>query len=202
MSWMGRGLHRSTEDSSWADPWKPSRTDLGRKEDSKLRFPRRGPDRGLEDVASAGLASNPRIPLVAGAVLPIAALAEADPGEAFDRFDPHHIFGVLVAELALDPEPERGAVAGFEGRIVHRPGEDGLRMESVDQVDALIIRNAAEIVGAVEDDVARLAPEPGAVKHQPQRQSGPLADRAPALDAIVAGDLGARGEPPDPVQGQ
>ena len=70
------------------------------------------------------------------------------------------------------------------------------------EVDALVIRGAAEIVGAVEDDVARLGPEARALEQQPERHAGPFPDRAPPLDAIVAGDLGPRGQPPDPVQGQ
>ncbi len=110
------------------------------------------------------------IPLVAALILPIAALAETDPGEAVDGFDPHHIFGVLVAELALDPEAERRAVADLERAVVHRPGEQGLRVEGVDQIEALIIRDAVEIVGAVEDDEARLRPQSGAVQQQAQAE--------------------------------
>src|SRR4051812_37007526 len=142
--------------------------------------------------------SDAGIPLVADAILPITALAEADPRQAVDGFDPHHELGVLVAELPFDPEAKRRAVADLEGFVVHRPGEDGLRVEGIDEIDALIIRIAAEIVGAVEDYVAHLLPQPGAMQQQPQRHARPFADRAPALDAIVAGDLGARREPPDP----
>ena len=49
--------------------------------------------------------SNPRVPLVA-AVLPEAAATARDLGEIVDRLDAHDVFGHLVAELTLDPEPE------------------------------------------------------------------------------------------------
>ena len=62
----------------------------------------------------------------------------------------------LVAELAFDPKPQRRAMADRQGAVVHAVGEDGLRMEGVDQVDALVVGRAAEIVGAVQDDVARV----------------------------------------------
>ena len=50
--------------------------------------------------------SDPGIPLVAF-VLPVAALAAADGGEALHQLDRLHVLGVLVAELALD----RGSAA-------------------------------------------------------------------------------------------
>ncbi len=73
-------------------------------------------------------------------------------------------------------------------------------MEGVDQVDALIIGPAAEAIHAVEDDVARLVAQPRLVEQQRQRHAGPFADRRPALDAVVAGDLGAARHAPDLVE--
>jgi len=72
-------------------------------------------DGALEELVQqphrfALLRSNPRVPLVT-AVLPIASLAAADPGQAGDYFDPGEELGVLVAELALDPQPQGSAVA-------------------------------------------------------------------------------------------
>ena len=104
--------------------------------------------------------SDPRVPLVA-AVLPEAAAAARDVGEAFDRLDAHHVFRHLVAELALDPQPQRRAVLDGQGREVHLVGEDGLRMKGVDEVDRLVIvagvvERLLERVGAEEGDVARL----------------------------------------------
>src|SRR5207244_401359 len=54
--------------------------------------------------------SQPRIPLVA-AIFPEAALALADTVEPFDGLDAGQVFGVLVADLALDAQPQRRAVA-------------------------------------------------------------------------------------------
>ena len=48
-------------------------------------------------------------------------------------------------------------------------------------------------VEAVEHDVARLGPQPGPAQHRRQPRPLPLADRRPALDAVVLGDLGPRG---------
>src|SRR5205085_3522665 len=146
-------------------------------------------DRGAAGGAPAAL--DARIPFVVVAILPEAALAAKEAGERRPRLDPADIFGVLVAELALDPEPERRAIGNGEQLVVHPPGEDRLRVEGVDQVDALIIRPLAIAIQAMEDDVARLVPEAGAVEDQGKRRPGPFADRRPALDAVVAGELGA-----------
>src|SRR4051794_26427764 len=81
--------------------------------------------------------SNPRIPFIIVAILPEAAFSVPQAGEAVARFDPHQIFGLLVAELALDAQAQRRAVGDLEVAVVERPGEDGLGMEGVDQVDAL-----------------------------------------------------------------
>ena len=62
--------------------------------------------------------------------------------------------------------------------------------EGIDEVDALVIGPAAQRVGAAEDDELRFRLEPGHVEQVLQLRPGPLADRAPALDAIVPGNLG------------
>ncbi|MFS0771168.1 hypothetical protein [Sphingomonas sp. 1P08PE] len=49
--------------------------------------------------------------------------------------------------------------------VVHAPGEDGLESVGVDQVDTLVIMLAIEIVGAMEDDLAR--PAAGAPSARP-----------------------------------
>ena len=48
--------------------------------------------------------SNPGVPLVIDIILPIAAHAALDPGEAIDRLDPLDVLRLLVAELPLHPE--------------------------------------------------------------------------------------------------
>ena len=74
---------------------------------------------------------------------------------------------------------------------VHAPGEDRLRMEGVDQVDALVIGLVAEPVGAVEDDVSGARAQARRVEDARQLDAVPFADRAPPFDAIVARDLHA-----------
>ncbi len=49
------------------------------------------------------------------------------PAKLSDRFDPHHVFRHLVAELPLDAEPQRRAVRDGKRLVVHLVGENGLR---------------------------------------------------------------------------
>ena len=88
----------------------------------------------------------------------------------------------------------RRAVADGQRPSVHAMGENGLRVERVDQIDALVIGFARqidrELVGAVKHDEARVGLS-RTVSSTCARRPGPLADRAPAFDAIVACDLAA-----------
>ena len=122
--------------------------------------------------------------------------ARPEIGKALHGFDPHDVFGHLVAELPLDPQAQRRAMRDRQRLVVHVVGEDRLRMEGVLQVDALVIAAGAverllERIGAGEDDVARVRLR-ARRRAAPQRHALPLADAAPTLDAIVPGDLGAR----------
>src|SRR6202453_4601377 len=142
--------------------------------------------------------SNPRVPFVT-AVLPEAAAAARDLGEIVDRLDAHDVFGHLVAKLALDPHSQGRSVLDLERRVVHLVSEDRLRMKRVDEPDRLVIAAGVverlfERVGAEQGDIARLWLEPRSRQHRRQLRALPLADAAPALDAIVAGDLRARGQ--------
>ena len=112
-------------------------------------------------------------------------------------FEAHQVLGLLVAELALDPQAQRRAVRHRQVLAVHAVGQDGLRVEGVNEVDALVVE-----AGAVEGLLqvrrrsgtrhsARRLREPGVSQQHAQRDAGPLADGAPALDAVVARDLGA-----------
>src|SRR5579872_3910393 len=94
--------------------------------------------RGRTRQARAGRRLNPRVPFVA-AILPEAAAASAERSEFLARLDPHDIFRHLIAELALDPEPQWRAMLDRQARAVHVIGEDRLRMEGVDEIDALVI---------------------------------------------------------------
>ena len=67
-----------------------------------------GGDRGRGRALKRGCggavrALDPRVPGVAAAILPIAALAEVEVVDPLARLDAHDELGVLVAELALDP---------------------------------------------------------------------------------------------------
>jgi hypothetical protein len=81
--------------------------------------------------------SDPHIPLVI-AILPKPALGVPNPVEPVGHLDAHHIFGVLVAELPFDPQP-RGTVTDGERDVIESLGKNGLRMESVDQIDAFVL---------------------------------------------------------------
>src|SRR5215831_1389843 len=78
------------------------------------------------------------IPLVA-AIFPISPFAGPDGGKAFDRFNLHYIFGHFIAQLPLDPQPQRSPMRHLQRRVVHFVGEQSLRVESVLQPDALVI---------------------------------------------------------------
>lgn len=103
----------------------------------------------------------------------------------------HDELCVLVAELALDPEADRGAVADRQLPVVHAVGEDCLRMKGVGEINALIVGHPGEVIGAVQDHVARRRLHLDLVQHRAKRNPGPLPDRAPPFNAVVAGDLGA-----------
>src|SRR5437868_14972255 len=128
---------------------------------------------------------NPRVPLVVDIIFPIAALAALHPREAVDGLDSLDILGLLVAELALDPQAQRGAVRDRQKMAGRPPGDRRSRVEGVDQVDALVIGLVTEAVGAVEYDVLRAGAEGGMFEQPPQLDAVPLADRAPALNAVV-----------------
>src|SRR5262249_58751749 len=77
--------------------------------------------------------------IVVFVVLVLAAVALSnvrDAGHEFDRLDPlHH----LVAELVLDPEPQRGAVDPVERPAVHLVGEDALGVKYVGHAVAVVV---------------------------------------------------------------
>src|SRR6202012_5280938 len=73
------------------------------------------------------------------------------------------------------------------------------RMKGVDGADRLVIAAGVverflERVGAEEGDVARLRLQARSGPHRRQLRALPLADGAPALNAIMPGDLRARGQ--------
>src|SRR5262245_37995399 len=87
---------------------------------------------------SDGRRSNPRVPFVA-VVFPIAAIAPADSVEAVDRLDAGDEFRHLVAELPFYAETHRRTVFQFQRPPIHLVGENGLGMEGIDEIDALVV---------------------------------------------------------------
>ena len=57
--------------------------------------------------------------------------ASADRVQAGDRFDPLEVFGVLVAQLPLDPQPQGRAVGHRQGFVVQPVGDYGLGVKGI-----------------------------------------------------------------------
>src|ERR1700733_14762286 len=138
--------------------------------------------------------SDPGIPGVA-LILPVAPLPFTDMSVSFDQLDAHDVFRHLIAELALDTKADRSAVCNREDLVVHLVGEDGLRMHGLRQIDTLIVfcvRIAAlHRIGTVKHRVSRGRLWLDLTDDFAERHPLPLADAAPALDTVMAGDLGA-----------
>src|SRR6185369_2141364 len=130
---------------------------------------------------------DPGVPLVT-LIFPIAALAAGDVGEALDQLDPHQIFGVLVAQLTLDPQPDRRAVRYRQRLVVQLVGQNCLRMVGIFEIDALVVGAGAIVlhrIRAVEYDIPCGGFRLDDVEQRTKLRALPLADRAPTLDTIV-----------------
>src|ERR1051326_3029501 len=129
-------------------------------------------------------------------------MAVADLGKAVHNFNSPNVLGLLVAELLRDAQAQGRPVADRQSLAVKPVGEDRLLMTGPDEIDALVVtgaateRAAAQRVVAVEHDIARGRLDACTVEDTRQLHAGPLADAAPALDAVMAGGLGAGGHPP------
>src|SRR5205807_9266514 len=181
----------------YANPWAP-RVSIDR-EDGLVRARSVGPPESHAPLAKGGL--DPRVPLVA-AILPVPPLPATDGREGLHQLDAHDVLGHLVAELALDAQTERRAVLDRQRAVVDLVREDGLGMERVVEVDALVVPvpGAVHTVCAVEDDVPGSGADADLVENSAQRDSRPLGDRAPPLHTIVARDLRPRRKPPEALQ--
>jgi hypothetical protein len=73
------------------------------------------------------------------AIFPEPAVAATEHVEPVGQLDAHQIFRLLVAELPFDPRPQRGTMTGRKRSVVESVHKNGLRMESVDQIDAFVI---------------------------------------------------------------
>ncbi len=140
-------------------------------------------------------ASDSGVPFVP-AVFPIAAVPAPQAVETIHWFDVHDVFGLFVPQLPLDPEAQGSAVADAEVLAVHLVGKDGLRVNRIDGIDALVIAAATieclfEFVGTMQHDGTRRWLQPGQPQQAAKRNARPFADGAPSLHAVMAGNLGA-----------
>src|SRR6516164_4056355 len=93
------------------------------------------------------------------------------------RRDP---FRVLEPELGRDAKLQRIAVARRQDLVGNLEGEKGLRVQRRRHVDAGVVS-----VGALKADIFRRQVRADALQEGPERDTGPLADHAPAFDANV-----------------
>src|SRR5262245_21769920 len=73
---------------------------------------------------------NSGVPFIA-LVFPISAFPTADVAEGLDQLDTHHILRVLIAELALESEPQRRTMRDIQWPTVQLIGQNGLGVEGV-----------------------------------------------------------------------
>src|SRR6516225_8463097 len=93
------------------------------------------------------------------------------------RRDP---FRILEPELGRDAKLQRIAVARRQDLVGNLEGEKGLRVQRRRHVDATVVS-----VGALKADIFRRQVRADALQEGPERDTGPLADHAPAFDANV-----------------
>src|SRR5580704_16382294 len=129
-------------------------------------------------------------------VFPPAAAPLPDRVEPIDDLDAIDVLRVLVANLHLYTKAEGRTVADRQLLAIHSVSQDGLRVERVLQVYALVVVLAVKIdlVQAMKYDVARIRSKSRECEETCQLDSRPLPDRAPTLVTVMHRDLGARGE--------
>src|SRR5260370_697073 len=129
-------------------------------------------------------------------IFPPAAASLADRVEPINDLDAIDVLRVLVAYLHLHAKAERRTVTDRQLLAVHTVSQDGLRVERIIEVYALVVVLAVKIdlVQAMEYDVARIGSKPRESEETRQLDSRPLPDRTPTFIAVMHRDLGARGE--------
>ena len=115
---------------------------------------------------------------VVALVFPVAA--RIDVGDE-DRDD---VFWIFIAELGGHAQLHRIAVFWRQHLAVVTEGQQRLRMQRGGHVDAGVV-----IVGAFETDIFRREIGADALEKSSERDAAPFADRAPSLNADMAGDL-------------
>src|SRR5262249_49702288 len=109
---------------------------------------------------------------------------------------------------SLDTHPQGRTVRNWQRRTVHLVGEDGLGLQSVDEIEALVVADGLVVQGraglsftsrfaafhgvrAIEDYKSILRPPTRPRKNLRQGRPRPFADAAPAFDAIMTRNLGS-----------
>jgi hypothetical protein len=107
--------------------------------------------------------------------------------EVIGHHDAPEELHALVAELLLDSQSYRRAVADRQIASVHSIRQDGLRMQRIQHVDAV----NPTVIRVVLHESSRRA-HARRFENCAQRDAGPLRNRRPALLARVPRDLRAR----------
>src|SRR6266511_1522758 len=136
--------------------------------------------------------SNAGVPLIA-LIFPVTALALTDFLQGRNKLERADIFGVLVAKLIFNAQTKRRAVVDRHGPVVQLVGENRLRMNGVDEIDAFIIIVAVAVgIHTAKNHILGLGQRLDSIHDLFQAYAFPLTDDAPTFDAIVTRDLGAR----------
>src|SRR6478735_3793726 len=97
-----------------------------------------------------------------------------------------HIFRILESEFGRHPDLHRETIGARQDLVAELERHLGLRMQRAAHVERRIV---AFLVGALEPDISGAGVGADYLEEIAQRRAGPAADRAPALDADVPGDL-------------
>src|ERR1700733_12796469 len=121
--------------------------------------------RELRETMSAALQA--RVPDRVVEVPPPAPATLADRTERIHDLDAVDVLRVLVADLQLDAQPQRGPVLHWERFAVHTVSEDRLRMRGIEEIEALVVVVAVEfdLVEAVKHHVAGALLQPSEPEH-------------------------------------
>ena len=84
-----------------------------------------------------------------------------------------HIFCVLIAQLAFDPEPQRRAVGYGQGLSVQLMRQYGLRLKAIQQIDAFIIGPSSQTVSTMKNQKPRAGVQLRNIEQDFQRHASP-----------------------------
>src|SRR5699024_256273 len=123
-------------------------------------------------------------------VVVVAAGPAADFAVVLDELDALDPLHVLEPELVLVAQSHRRAMAVAQRLVVHLVGEHGqLRVHLLDRLGVVVDPAVGPLRDGVEGHPFRLRLGPHQLDDLAHRHAAPLADRRPALDAVMLGDL-------------